>query len=201
MSSPLGKLCPPPWENIGKLKIKRGGALSPLVRLPHASTSPFDLENGWQLIPTHQSKTLTLELCPPPWDAHSCTCFDTCKRSKRGNFIFPSINKGPLTLISHLSSMYCYYTQISPTLLSLPYCSLSFLKLVASICSSLLIIEESLEETISNGSLLDACLWILLEVTCVIVFFEFLASRFRVGDLSKVLCLDRSIVVLLWILV
>jgi hypothetical protein len=93
--------------------------------------------------------------------------------------------------------VYCYYTQISPTLLSLPYYSLSFLKLVASICSSLVIIEESLEETIGSESLLDAWLWILLEVTCVIAFFEFLASRFRVGDLNKVLCLDRSIVVLL----
>jgi hypothetical protein len=138
------------------------------------------------IIPPLHTKTLTLKLCPPPRDDHSCSCFDTCKRSKRGNFVFPSINKGPLALIFHLFSVYCYYTQISPTLLSLPYCSLSFLKLVASICSSLLIIEESLEETIGIGSRLDAWLWILLEVTCVISFFEFFASRFRVGDPSKI---------------
>jgi hypothetical protein len=61
----------------------------------------------------------------------------------------------------------------------------------------LLIIEESLEETMGIGSLLDAWLWILLEVTCVIAFFEFLAYRFRVGDPNKVLGLDRSIVALL----
>jgi hypothetical protein len=37
----------------------------------------------------------------------------------------------------------------------------------------------------------------ILELTCVIVFIEFLTSRSRVGDPSKVFCLDRSMVVLL----
>jgi len=124
------------------------------MRPPRSSTSPIDSSFPLHLIPSHQSSPQTLKLHPPPWDAHSCLGFDTWLSSKRGNFVFPSINEFPLSLISHQFYYYFYSTQFSLHSPHLSHLSLiHFLALtfgeglVASTCNNFLFVNRNIWRT------------------------------------------------------